>query len=41
MALIEIIRFRLKNGADEGEFGILNERFKQVLVSPVFCVNSK
>jgi len=32
MAVIEIVRFRLKDGADEGEFRVLNERFQREVV---------
>lgn len=32
MAVIEIVRFRLKDGADEGEFRALNERFQREVV---------
>ena len=32
MAVIEIVRFRLKDGVDEGEFHQINERFQQEVV---------
>lgn len=32
MAVIEIVRFRLKDSADEDEFRTLNERFQQEVV---------
>ncbi len=32
MAVIEIVRFRLRDGADEGAFRALNERFQHEVV---------